>query len=211
MTCLGKAVLGILLLTSDRQWLCVSVLGSSPHKNPHIRHGTLKSFKLRCVGKNYFSWLYLVIVTPLSFSPVKNKPNHIFSMMVLSISNYLLQTWRILNRGSEHRSVVSDSLLLQARVHSLSFLHGIFPTQGSNPGLPHCGWILYQWSHQGTPRILEWVAYPFSSGSSWPRNQTGVSCIAGRFFTNWAMREAQFEFKHDHKGSFPSDKSFKFW
>ena len=34
-------------------------------------------------------------------------------------------------------------------------------------------------------RILEWVAYPFSSGSSWPRNQTRVSCIAGRFFTNW--------------------------
>ena len=34
-------------------------------------------------------------------------------------------------------------------------------------------------------RILEWVAYPFSSGSSWPRNQTGVSCIAGGFFTSW--------------------------
>ena len=34
---------------------------------------------------------------------------------------------------------------------------------GSNPGLPHCRWILYQLSHQGSPRILEWVAYPFSS------------------------------------------------
>ena len=33
-------------------------------------------------------------------------------------------------------------------------------------------------------RIPEWVAFPFSSGSSQPRNQTGVSCIAGRFFTN---------------------------
>ena len=33
-------------------------------------------------------------------------------------------------------------------------------------------------------RILEWVAYPFSSGSSQPRNRTGVSCIAGGFFTN---------------------------
>ena len=39
-------------------------------------------------------------------------------------------------------------------------------------------------------RILEWAALPFSSGSSWPRNRTEVSCIAGRFFTNWAMREA---------------------
>ena len=38
-------------------------------------------------------------------------------------------------------------------------------------------------------RILEWVAYPFSSRSSRPRNWTWVFCIAGRFFTNWAMRE----------------------
>ena len=74
-------------------------------------------------------------------------------------------------------------------VGSLSLLQGIFPTQGLNPGLPHCRQILYQLSHQGSPRILEWVAYPFSRGSSWPRNRTGVSCIAGRFFTSWAMRE----------------------
>ena len=74
-------------------------------------------------------------------------------------------------------------------VGSLSLLQGIFLTQGSNPGLPHCGWIIYQLSHRGNPRILERVAYPFSSRSSQPRNQTGVSCIAGRFFTNWAMRD----------------------
>ena len=47
-----------------------------------------------------------------------------------------------------------------------TLLQGIFPTQGLNPGLPHCRWILYQLSHKGSPRILEWVAYPFSSGSS---------------------------------------------
>ena len=40
-------------------------------------------------------------------------------------------------------------------------------------------------------RILEWVAYPFSSGSSPPRNRTGVSCIAGGFFTNWVIRETR--------------------
>ena len=39
---------------------------------------------------------------------------------------------------------------------------GIFPTQGSNPGLPHCKWVLHRLSHQGSPWILEWVAYPFS-------------------------------------------------
>ena len=65
---------------------------------------------------------------------------------------------------------------------SLSLLQGIFPTQGSNPGLPHCRRILYQLSHQGSPRILEWVACPFSSKSSQPSNRTRVSCIAGRFF-----------------------------
>ena len=93
------------------------------------------------------------------------------------------------------RSVMSDSLRLHGLyspwhspgqntgVGSLSLLQGIFPTQGLNPGLPHCRWILYQLSHKGSPRILEWVAYPFSSGSSQPRNQTGVSCIAGGFFT----------------------------
>ena len=38
-------------------------------------------------------------------------------------------------------------------------------------------------------RILEWVAISFSRASSWPRNRTRVSFTAGRFFTNWAMRE----------------------
>ena len=40
-------------------------------------------------------------------------------------------------------------------------------------------------------RILEWVAFPFSRGSSQPRDQTQVSHIAGGFFTSWATREAQ--------------------
>ena len=39
-------------------------------------------------------------------------------------------------------------------------------------------------------RILECVAMPSSRGSSWPRNQTQVSCIAGRFFIVWVTREA---------------------
>ena len=40
-------------------------------------------------------------------------------------------------------------------------------------------------------RILEWVAFPFSRGSSQPRVRTQVSRIAGGFFTSWATREAQ--------------------
>ena len=59
----------------------------------------------------------------------------------------------------------------------LSLLQRIFQTQGSNPGLLHCRWILYQLSHKGSPRTLEWVAYPFSRGSSQPRNQTGSPAL----------------------------------
>ena len=69
-------------------------------------------------------------------------------------------------------------------------LQGIFPTQGSNPGLSHCKWILYCLSQWGSLGIPEWVAYPFSRGSFWPRNQIGVSCVATGFFTICATREA---------------------
>ena len=82
-----------------------------------------------------------------------------------------------------------NSLGQNTEVGSLSHLQGIFPTQRLNPGLPLCRQILYKLSHKESPSILKWLAYPFSSGSSQPRNRTGVSCIAGRFFTNWAMRE----------------------
>ena len=50
-------------------------------------------------------------------------------------------------------------------------LQGIFPTQGSNLGLPHCRQILYCQSHQGNPKLLKWVAWSFSRGSSQPRNR----------------------------------------
>ena len=82
-----------------------------------------------------------------------------------------------------------NSLGQNTLVNSLSLLQGIFPTQGLNPGFQHCRWILYQLSHKGSPRILEWVVYPFFSGSSWPRDWTGIFCITGEFFTNWAIRE----------------------
>ena len=102
--------------------------------------------------------------------------------------------------GSESLSVLSDSLLphglcprnspgQNTGVGSLFLLQGIVPTQRSNPGLLHRGQILYQLSHKGSPRIPEWVAYFFSRGSFWLRNWTGVSCIAGGFFTNWAIKE----------------------
>ena len=65
--------------------------------------------------------------------------------------------------SSVSRSIMSDSL----RPHSLS------PTSSSVHGILQA-------------RILEWTAIPFFRGSSQPRDQTWVSCIAGRFFTVWA-------------------------
>ena len=50
-------------------------------------------------------------------------------------------------------------------VGKLSLAQGIFPIQGSKPGLLHCRQILYQVLHKGSPRMLEWVAYSFSSRS----------------------------------------------
>ena len=78
---------------------------------------------------------------------------------------------------SESLSVVSDplqphglyspwnSLGQNTGVGNFSLLQKIFPTQGSNPGLPHCRQILYQMSHKGSARILEWVTFPFFRGS----------------------------------------------
>ena len=77
------------------------------------------------------------------------------------------------HRSSERLSVISNSLQppwnspgQNTGVGSCSLLQGISPTQGSKPGLPHCRWILYHLSHEGSPRILECVAYLFSSRSS---------------------------------------------
>ena len=68
---------------------------------------------------------------------------------------------------SESCSVLSDSLQphglyspwncpgQNTEVGSLSLLQGIFSTQASNPGLPHCRQILYQLNHSGSPRVLE--------------------------------------------------------
>ena len=78
----------------------------------------------------------------------------------------------------ESHSVVSNSLQphginspwnspgQNAGVSNRSLLQGFLPTLGSNPGLLPCRQILYHLSHQGSPRILEWVAYPFSRGSA---------------------------------------------
>ena len=117
----------------------------------------------------YFSFLYFLNLK-------NNKTQDIFT----SLASYELYLCML------SRSVVSNSLephgLQPARLlypwgfsrqdnwsGFLALLQRIFPTQRSDPGLPHCRWILYQLRHQGSPRILEWVAYHFSRDSSQPR------------------------------------------
>ena len=62
-------------------------------------------------------------------------------------------------------------------VRSLSLLQEIVPTQGLNPGLPHCRQIRYQLSHKGSPRILERVDYPFSRGLPDPGIELGSPAL----------------------------------
>ena len=68
---------------------------------------------------------------------------------------------------------------------------GFFPTQGWNPGLHPLQADSLLSEPLGRLRNTGVGSYPFSSRSSWPRNQTRISCIAGRLFTIWATREAQ--------------------
>ena len=75
-----------------------------------------------------------------------------------------------------------------AGCHAL--LQGIFKTQGSNLGLPHCRWSLYHLRHQGSSRILEWTAKPSSKGSSQPRDQTQVCRHCRQILDRWATSEA---------------------
>ena len=77
------------------------------------------------------------------------------------VSRLFATPWTIQSRNSPGQNT---------EVGSRSLLQWLFPTQGSNPGLPHCRWIFYQLSHQGSPRILECVANAFSRGSPRLRN-----------------------------------------
>ena len=99
--------------------------------------------------------------------------------------NLILRCWLHVVKVAQLCLTLCDPHGLYSPWNSPGLLQGIFPIQGSNPGLLHCRRILYQLSHKGSPRILEWVAYPFASGSSQPKNWTGRT--AGGFFTNWAM------------------------
>ena len=108
----------------------------------------------------------------------------------------VLPPWAVLSHSAVSDSVTPRTMSMpgssvhgnflgkSTRVHCHALLQAIFPTQGLNPGLPHCRRTLYRLGHRRSPMILEWIAYPFSRVSSQPRNRPEVSCTAGGFFTS---------------------------
>ena len=103
---------------------------------------------------------------------------HFYMPCAVLISQLLSRVQLFATPWTVSRQAPLSMRILQARILewvAMPTSRGIFPTQGSNPG---------------SPMILKWVAYPFSRESSRPRNRTGVSCIAGGFFTSWGTREA---------------------
>ena len=115
------------------------------------------------------AWIPVAMVEPSVVGREPRVEGHMISLTALSLKVKVAQSCLTLC-GPHGLYSPWNSLGHNTGVGSLSFLQGIFPTQGSNPGLPHCRRIFYRLSHKGTPRILEWVAYPFSSRSSQPRN-----------------------------------------
>ena len=95
---------------------------------------------------------------------------------------------------SESWSVLSFWVSLIAQLVHPNSIPGWRRSAGEGMGYP----LQYSWASLTLckpgilqARILEWLAFPFSRGSSQPMDWTQASCIAGGFFTSWATREAQ--------------------
>ena len=136
------------------------------------------------------NWEDVTSITKVLNHIVKFSFYKLFSLLLCVQSLGCVWLCNPLDCSPQGSSVHEDSTGKNTGMGWHPLLQGIFPTQGSNPSLPHCRWILYCLSHQGSPRILEWVSMPSSRGSSQPRKRSGVSWIAGRFFTTWDAGEA---------------------
>ena len=147
---------------SQNTWLCSlsSLQGNFPTQglNSGLWHCRQILYQLSHKGSpRILEWVQ-PIPSPVDLSDPEMEPGSP-ALQVDSLPTELLGTkWS--------RSVVSDSLWphglyspwnspgQNTGVGSLSLLQRIFPTQGSNPGLPHCRQILYQLSHKGSPPYL---------------------------------------------------------
>ena len=126
-----------------------------------------------CSTMKWISYMYTYISSLLHFPPLQN----IFKL-VLSFKSWTISYKNYLEFFSSLKKNWKVWWCLKKILVALSC-----PTLCSPPGSSVHGIL--------QARILEWVAIPFSRRFSLPRDQTQFSCIAGRFFTIWATREAQ--------------------
>ena len=147
-------------------WLFVVPMNSSVHAIVQARilewvsHSLLQGiFSSWEFNQSFLNGRHILYYLSQQGTPDRNIENESESLAVVYNSLWLHGLYRQWNSPVQNNGVGSHSLL-----------HGIFPTQGLNPGLPCCRQILHQLNHKGSPRILEWVAFPFSRESFWPRN-----------------------------------------
>ena len=115
-------------------------------------------------------WKYKRLQTAKAILRKENSWRNQAPWLQTTIQSYSNQNSMVLTQKQKYRSMEHETKLRNKSTHLWS--------------------ILYHLSHQGSPQILEWVASPFISRSSQPRNWTGISSIAGGFFTSRATRES---------------------
>ena len=119
---------------------------------------------------------YLGLIPGLGRSPGEGKATH-NNILAWTIP-WIVQSMGLQRVGQDWATFTfKETMVIQ--IHKMLHKSNILSFQPRSPTL-----------HKGSPETLEWIAYPFSSRSFQPRNQTRVCCIAGEFCTNWAIREA---------------------
>ena len=139
--------------------------------NDDQKQELLKLFNFYSFLFNFFYWRIIALQNFVVFCQTSTWINHKYTYISFPLSMSI-------GLFSLSVSLLCAGLCLVAQ----SCLTLCDPMDNSPPGSSVHG-ILQAW-------ILECVAIPFSRGSSWPRNQTHVFHIAGRFFTLWATMEA---------------------
>ena len=128
--------------------------------------GEGNGYSLQCSGLEN-SMDCIVHGVAKSWTGLSNFHDHdVITYMCTSTHSVVSKSWKAYGLWPARLLCPWNSPGRNTGVGSHSLLQGIFPTQGSNPGIPQCRQVFYQLSHQGSPRILEWVAYPFSKGTS---------------------------------------------
>ena len=150
-------------------------------------------------------------------------PSHSGHHCVLSRVRCILQ-YVLIETESENRSLVSNFLWphglynpwnspgQNTGVSSLSFLQGIFPTQGSNSCLPHCRWILSRLSYQGRSHqlsILHTVSIVYMCQSQSPNSSHSHqghwnTCMKRSLWCHWQS----FSLTYVWRVTFPCQKDF---